>query len=133
MSSPGESLVLTTHRVRYHLKGSGGEQLQSIMLKEVASCAMQSKSRPLFLVLMGLSVLVGFYFSGVNSDINFLYGGVVAGLIFLMIYLGSRQRILVISSAGAAIIAPLAGWKSEGVLGFIDELEVWKDKRFHSR
>jgi hypothetical protein len=72
IGSDATSLVLTTHRVRYHTKSWSDTRLTSIMLEELCSCTMANTSKPLFLVLAVLFLLGGFF---IRNNYGYQFGG----------------------------------------------------------
>ena len=55
LESERKMLILTTHRIRYQSEAVGSAEIKSIMLEELASCAMvQSSSVALLLIAAGI-------------------------------------------------------------------------------
>lgn len=132
MELPEKDLVLTTHRVRYHVKGSALQQLQSIMLEQVASCSMQCLSYPIFIVFAVLSLLFGAIIANTKGggDPVPIAIGVVAGLIFLSLYYGTRAQIISLASPGTTIRVRTTEMKPDAMLNFIDAVEEAKNNRY---
>lgn len=123
-------LVLTTHRIRLERRSSGLAELTSIMLDELASCALTRTSQPILLVLAAACLVLGLIYTAGAGEGFVLLIGLIGGAIFGALYLGSRQQTLVLSSAGASIKANTKGMSFEAVQQIIDEIEAAKDARY---
>ena len=128
-SQPPVRLALTTHRVRLESQAFGSARITSIMLDQVASCSLSRTSQPIFLVIAALSVFVGLGSTAANSDSNLLPVGVVAGLVFGLIYLAGRKQAIAIASSGETFTARTKGMSVEAVREMIDAVEAAKDAR----
>jgi hypothetical protein len=118
-SSDG-TVVLTSHRVR---SDQGTRQFVSIGLEEVASCSIGTHSHPILLVLAAVVWLGAFQFAGERmGTIPFLIGGLIGALIVLL-YVLSREQIIVIASAGASIRIRTRGMSRATCVQFVDDLE----------
>ena len=102
------------------------------MLEEVASCTITRTSYPFLLILAGIIVLAGFIIAAnsLRDAGGAIIGGIVIGAILVAIYVGSRQQILLIASAGATITRSLQGMSYDAAKEFIDKVEIAKDKRY---
>jgi hypothetical protein len=118
-SSDG-TVVLTSHRVRLD---QGTRQFVSIPLEQVASCSIGTHSYPVFLILAAVVWLGAFQFAGAHvGTLAFLVGGLVGALIALL-YVVSRQQIIVIESAGESIRIRTRGMSRPACVQFVDDLE----------
>jgi hypothetical protein len=118
-SSDG-AVVLTTHRVRLD---QGTRQFVSIALEQVASCSIGTHSYPVLLILAGVVWLGAFQFAGERvGTIPFLIGGLVGALIALL-YVLSREQVIVIASAGESIRIRPRGMSRAACIQFVDDLE----------
>ena len=118
-SSDG-TVVLTSRRVRLD---RGTRQFVSIALEEVASCSIGTHSYPALLILAAIVWLGAFQFAGERvGTIPFLIGGLIGALIALL-YVLSREQIIVIASAGESIRIRTRGMSRAACIQFVDDLE----------
>ena len=134
LESDDKELILTTHRVRLESESLGRARIVSIMLDQLASCAITRVSHPIFLILAGICFVVGALFAanGRNNE-GALIVGIVLPLIFVVIYLANRQQVLALASAGATINVNTQGMTLDAVKAFIDRTEVAKNARYLTR
>jgi len=118
-SSDG-TVVLTSHRVRLD---QGSRRFVSIALEEVASCSIGTHSYPVLLILAAVVWLGSFQFAGERvGTIPFLIGGLVGALIALL-YVLSREQVIVIASAAESIRIRTRGISRADCVQFVDDLE----------
>jgi hypothetical protein len=131
MESNPKGLTLTTHRVRSHHEGGGQGDVVSIMLEEIASCAITRRSSPLFLIIAGI-VAIGTLFVASSTrnpgEILLVGGGLTLVSVFL--YFVTRRQTIEIASAGATIRQSVASMKIEQVLEFVNCIEEAKNIRY---
>jgi hypothetical protein len=127
--SDSKKLVLTTHRVRYQTEALGRREVRSIMLEELASCAMASSNNPILLILAGISLLFGFVIAA-NREPAGLFGGLVIAGVFVAIWAATRQQVLALASAGTTIRVNTMGMKAKLTEQFIDQTEAAKNARY---
>lgn len=125
LESDGKTLVLTTHRVRYEIDALGSGEIKSILLEELASCAMTRTSNPILLVVAAICFLVGLV-----TGRGAIAGGFILALILLIIYFVTRKQSLLLASAGATITFDTRGMSPEDVKKFIDRTEAAKNDRY---
>ncbi len=137
LKSPGGSLILTTHRVRYETQGVGNGELISILLEELASCAMIRASSPILLVIAAIAFVLGLVGSMVGNGFGNNSGAVIIGtivaILFVLFYFATRRQVLSLASAGATIQVNVVGMKMEMVKEFIEQAEEAKNARYLSR
>ena len=131
LESEGKSLVLTTHRVRYQFEGVGNAEIRSIMLEQLASCAMVRSSNIIFLVLAGICAVIGFLAaaSGGRNE-GALIIGLLLAVVLVIAYFASRRQVLALASAGTTIIVNTQGMKLETAKQFIERTEAAKNVRY---
>jgi hypothetical protein len=129
--SPGDGLVLTTHRVRYEVRAGGSSTLISIMLDEVASCGVARVQQIVLLAIAAISLIGGVLVSMTSNGagVPFVVGLVIA-LVLVGVFFGSREQVLVIASAGATIRANVIDMDPDIVSDFVDQLEFAKNARY---
>lgn len=115
----GGILVLTTHRVRLDQQEAGRSQIVSIMLDQVASCGLITKSYPLLLLFAITVALLALWMRQIGA-------AVVGGGFFVALYWFSRRAILSVASSGAAIEIGATGLSREALVDFIDSVETAK-------
>ena len=131
LQSEAGTLILTTHRIRHQTESFGDARIISIMLEELASCAMARTSYPLFLVLAALCAAVGLLLTVANrGDAAPLGIGLVLALIFIILFFSSRQEIISLASAGATIRVSTSSMKKGESKHFIDTTESAKNERY---
>jgi hypothetical protein len=126
--SPNGRLQVTTHRVRYDRQDLGTEAITSIMLEQVASCALSRRTYPSLFVLAWLCVLAGFLV-GIQSGCGAVAVGAAFGWVCGLAYLFSRQYVVVIASAGSSITLNVRDWTIEDVRELFDHIETAKNVR----
>lgn len=131
LESAGKTLILTTHRIRYQTEAMGSTEIRSIMLDEVASCAMIRSSNLILLILAGVCLIVGVLVaaSGTRNE-GALIIGVVLAIILVVAYFASRRQVLAFASAGTTITVNAQGMKPEAVKQFIEQTEAAKNSRY---
>src|SRR5690242_18921626 len=130
LESDNQTLKLTAHRVSYEANAGGETQIKSIMREELASCAVTRSSKPILLVLAVICVLVGGLFSAQNNQPQAMIGGAVLGMIFVAVYVGTKQQFLALASAGTTIRVNARGMKIETIRGFVEAIDVAKNDRY---
>ena len=117
-------LTLTTHRVRFDGRGSGGSQLVSITLDAVASCGLVTKTNP-FLVLAAL-IIGGLALVFARQLGSWSGYGLVLAVVLAIAYLLTRAGVLSIASAGETILANVKGMDRKAIVEFVDAVEEAK-------
>jgi len=130
--SSGKSLVVTTHRVRLQAETFGGARIQSIMLEEIASCALVKSSQPLFLILAGVSIVISLLAGGNarRDSGSVIVIGVIIAAVFVLVYFVSQQQVIAFASAGTTIRANTKGMALEVAKDFIHTAEHAKNERY---
>jgi hypothetical protein len=131
LESDPKGLILTTHRIRSEDEGLGNAQIKSIMLEELASCAIVQTSNNVLLILAALCVLIGLLLTagGRGDAAPFILSLLIAGIL-IAAYFSSRQQVLALASAGTTIRTNTKGMKLQAVKQFIDRVEVAKNERY---
>lgn len=131
LESQGKCLILTTHRVRYQAETFGNAAVRSIMLEELASCALVHSSNIIFLVLAGISLVLGLLVAATGDRMEgaFVIGAILA-IVFVIAYFASRRQVLALASAGATIMVNTQGMKLEVAKQFIERTEAAKNERY---
>jgi hypothetical protein len=131
LESEGKSLILTTHRVRFQVETFGNAVIKSIMLDELASCAMVQNSNVLLLILAGACFVLGLLVSiGGRGNEGALLVGIVLAVVFVIAYFASRRQVLALASAGTTISVNTQGMKLETAKQFIEQTEAAKNARY---
>ena len=130
VESDNQTLVLTTHRVRYDAIGKGGgwadrTELVSIMLEELSSCAITRISYPILLLL----ALAGLVLAMLVED-RAIVGIALAAFFAGGFFLSQRQVLLLTSAGGARIQVDTSSMTLQAIREFVDEVEQAKDQRF---
>ena len=131
LKSEGGTLILTTHRIRHQTESFGYARIISIMLEELASCAMVRTSYPLFLVLAALCAVGGLLITVANRGDAAPFGlGLVLALILVVLFLASRQEMVSLASAGATIRVSTRSMKRGEAKDLLDATESAKNARY---
>jgi uncharacterized membrane protein YoaK (UPF0700 family) len=127
----GNGLILSTHRVRYETEAMGTAEIKSIMLEQLASCAMVRSSNVILLILAAVSLVLGIVVaaSGPRNE-GALIIGVIGSLVLAGLYFASRRQVLSLASAGTTITVNLQGMKPDAVKEFIEKTEAAKNSRY---
>lgn len=100
------SLTLTTHRIIHLESWLGFEGSTSILLSHLQWTRIARSSRPLYLVIAGLLVLLGVYARGGRVEELAVFSFVAAAVMGLL-YLGTRRGVLVVASGDGRIELPI--------------------------
>ena len=131
LESDPKGLILTTHRIRSKDEVVGNAQIKSIMLEELASCAIVQSSNSILLVLAVLCLFLGFLITaGSRGEGAPLVLGFILALVLVLAYFASRQQVLALASAGTTIRTNAKGMKLQAVKEFMDRVEVAKNERY---
>jgi hypothetical protein len=130
LESDNNVLVLTTHRVRYDAIGKGGgwadrTEFVSILLEELASCAITHTSYPMLLLL----ALAGLLLAILIPD-RAIVGIAIAVLFAGGFFMSQRQVLRLSSTGGGQIQVNTASMTLQAVREFVDEVERAKNQRF---
>jgi len=131
LESDPKGLILTTHRIRSEDEAVGNAQIKSIMLEELASCAIVQSSNNMLLVLAALCLFIGFVIiASSRGGAEPLVLGFVIALVLVLAYFASRQQVLALASAGTTIRTNTKGMKLQAVKQFMDRVEAAKNERY---
>ena len=130
VEADNNTLILTTHRIRYDAIGKGGgwadrTELVSIMLEEVGACAITRLSYPLLLLLALGGVLLA-----ILVEDRALVGIALAVLFAGGFFLSQRQVLLITATGGSKIQVNTGGMALQAIRDFVDEIEKAKNQRF---
>ena len=120
------SLTLTTHRVRFAAQAVGSGTIKSIMLEELASCALIARSQPGFLIAAAIFFALGV----IAGRSETLILGTVVALVCVAVYFATRKQTLMIASAGTTIYYNTQGMNRADIEKFIDRTEEAKNDRY---
>ena len=127
----GKRLTLTSHRVRYESDAMGSEEIKSIMLDELASCAMTQTSNVILLVLALLVFLSGLFVSVSEArQEGALIIGVIFAVVLVIAFFVTRRQVLSLASAGTTITLNTQGTKLDTLKEFIERAEAAKNARY---
>jgi len=130
--SDNDLVTLTTHRIEYHSTSLGKEIITSIMLDKISSIEVNFSQAFWALIVGALSVLIGLYYGTINQG-NIMISGLVIGIVFLLIFLFTRQHVIIISSDGGAKIKfEIKEMNDSTVLEFVNKIEKAKSDYYLS-
>jgi len=131
--SDGKVVTLTTHRIRYNSSSFGRADIASIMLEKISSIEAKYTSLIIVLIIGIATGLIGVAMglSNNNKDSQIGMGVLIIGVIFILVYLGTRKHTITIASdGGGKITFETKGMKRETILDFINRVEKAKNERF---
>jgi hypothetical protein len=117
-SSDG-AVVLTSHRVRL----DQGSEFISIVLDQVASCSLGTRSHPILLVVAAVVWLGSFQFAGERLSTPAFLIGTLIGVLIVGLYVMNRRQVIVITSPGGTMRIRTRGMTRASCMQFIDDLE----------
>jgi hypothetical protein len=131
LESDSKKLILTTHRIRLRTQGLGRAQIKSIMLEDLASCAMTRTTNPILLILAALAFIAGLVVASSNrGDAAGLGAGAFVAVILVVAYFVTQTQVLALASAGATITVGTKGMNLGDVEKLIDRIETAKNERY---
>jgi hypothetical protein len=131
LESDPKGLILTTHRVQSEVKVFGGDEVISIMLDELASCAITRTSNPIPLILAALCLVIGFMvMTNSRGDATPLITWGIIALIFFGVYYATRRQVIALASSGATIQRSIKGMTLQTAKQFINTVEAAKNERY---
>ena len=117
LSSDGDVVVLTTHRIRMHSVVWGQALIVSMTLDSVASCRYSTESNTKLLIAAIVIGIIGL--SGPGSGL--LLG--ISGMLLIAYWMFSLVYISITSNGGSVLRIPARGLSQEDVVAFIDAVE----------
>lgn len=126
MSSDDHSLVLTSKRVKHEAKSSSKSQYKSIPIDQVATCALNTRSFPVLLIL---AVLIGLVIIGLPESQHRILAGVVAVALVVAYFLTRKGQVEIFSTSGESIAVPTKGLSHDQVKQFLEAVE----SQYHNR
>jgi hypothetical protein len=130
VTSNGDKIILTDHRIQMTDRLWGQSYTISIFLEDISSIEIKYRSRILLLVLGVASVLAGFFLAGQHRMNDEMISGLILGAIFFVIWWFTRKHIISISSNGGAKLHFIVqGMSDEKVNDFVYKLSVAKQTR----
>lgn len=127
-SSDGNKVILTSHRICYKDKQWGRSYSQSIMLEHVTSCEAHYVAQYGLLIIAAV-FLTGGLLGGINGSPEALSIGFLLALMLCILYLATRQNLIIIGSPSTKMRINVNGMKREAALAFIDQVESAKCMR----
>ncbi|NUO78587.1 hypothetical protein HUU05_00800 [candidate division KSB1 bacterium] len=130
LDSPVTGLMISTHRVRMETQTSGRAQITSIMLDQLCSCETRYVSRPVLLVIAGISALLGLIMQNfLRSQPGFMFLLVIA-VVLVLIYFNTRYEAVSLASAKGEINVKISVSDVQTVRHLIDQVEAAKNARY---
>jgi hypothetical protein len=121
MSSDDNSLVLTNRRVKFEVKSRSNSAYKSIPIDQVATCAMDTRTFPVLLILAAVAVLVIFAAQEVGQRV----GAGIAALLLLGAYFGTRNgQLAIYATSGESIAVPTKGLSHDQVKKFLEAVDA---------
>lgn len=129
MDSNDNSVLLTTHRIRYKSNQGSKSHITSIMLKNISSIEIHYKSNQ-WLFYVGITFLITGIVMSPKTGLGYI--GLGIGLLMMIIYWFTRRHVVSIcSNGGASIDFQTKGMKQSALIDFIDTVEenIYKNGR----
>ena len=132
VGSDNDGFAVTSHRIKLGWRKSGLAHFQSVMLEEIASCSVRSKSNPILLVLAVIAVVIGTVsaVSGRPPEGGPLVVGLIIGAVFVFAYFATKKKVVAFASAGETIFADASRMIFEEAKQLINLVENAKNDRF---
>lgn len=132
LSNDNSTVILTTHRIRADFGNASEASLTSMMLENVSSVQLSSRSHPALLSFGVVGSLIGlglaFYGERQFSSVGGLL--LLLSIVSLVLYYYSRKHTCVIASnGGSRIVFTTTNMKREALIDFIDQVEQAKMDR----
>lgn len=130
VASNQDKVILTDQRVHLTDKQWGRTYQMTLFLENISSIENVYKSNPIFLVVAGLSLVVGLVTVEREYEGGVPFAAFTVALVFLVLWLNSRSHVVTISSNGGGKLNFLvAGMSEMEVQGFVDKVETAKARR----
>jgi len=132
VTSNEDKVVLTTHRIKMTDKEWGSSYSIFIFLEDISSIEVRYRSNVVFLILGCLGILSGIFISQTYSGSN-INVGLIAGIVFLILWCISRKHVISISpNGGKTLNFEIGNMAGADVDHFIDNLQTAKLKRVNN-
>jgi hypothetical protein len=118
VSSNDDKIILTDQRIHMTDKIWGKSYQITIFLEDISSIEHLYRNNIFYVVLAMLSFFLAVISIGSGANVATIYGGLIVGGLFLTLWLGSRQRLIKISSKGGGALCFIIEGMSEA---YIDE------------
>ena len=118
VSSNDDKIILTDQRIHMTDKIWGKSYQITIFLEDISSIEHLYRNNIFYVVLAMLSFFLAVTGIGSGVSVGPIYGGLIIGGLFLTLWLGSRQRLIKISSKGGGALCFIIEGMSEA---YIDE------------
>jgi hypothetical protein len=128
--SRAEELIVTTHRVRLSRRAIGWRWTSSVMLESLTACALDFRSRLVFIVLAVLSPIVGMGLTLGIAEWLPLICGIAFGVLFVVLYVRSRDQVVEFTAPGATIRVRSSGRSLDDVRQLVETVEAAKNARY---
>lgn len=128
ITSNGEKVILTNHRIQMDDSSWGKSFTISIFLEDISSIEIKYKSNLIFIILGVPFILAGVVLSKIAGEMFGL--GLVIGLILIALWFFSRKHVISISSNGGSVMNFLIkGMSDENVAEFVYNVSQAKQTR----
>jgi hypothetical protein len=131
--SRAEELIVTTHRIRLSRRATGWRWTTSVMLESLTTCALDFRSRIVFVVLVVVSLLGGVAVALASNEPGFIIGGIIVGLLFVFLYVRSRVQVVAFTAPGTTITVRSSGRSLDEVRQLVETVEAAKNARYIQR
>ncbi len=132
VTSNGNKLILTTHRIQLRDSDWGNSYSIVIFLEDISSIETRYKNNVVFLILGCGGILLGIYLSSQTYNGASLNVGFIAGVIFLLGWFFLRRHVISISSNGGSSLNFEVGQMSKDQIEtFTDNVQSAKLKRLN--
>ncbi|HEX9511475.1 MAG TPA: hypothetical protein VF939_13395 [Puia sp.] len=130
VSSNDDKIILTDQRIHMADKIWGKSYQITIFLEDISSIEHLYRNNIFYLILAMLSFFMAVISIGSGVSIPTLYTGFIVGGIFLTLWLGSRQRLIKISSrGGGALCFIIEGMDETYIDDFLHKVQEAKSNR----
>lgn len=118
------SMTLTTHRIIHLEARHGFDGSTSIPLEHLQWTRIARSHRPTYAIVAGTFAAFGLYLSGQGTK-EVAYVALALALVMLLMYLGTRQAMLILASGGGRIELPIGSGTNtrQKARDFLDAIE----------
>ena len=133
VSSNGNKIILTDHRIQMTDKALGQAFTISIFLENISSIEIKYKSNIMLLILGGLAIIGGGILGLQPRPNNLFMSGVIVGIILIAIWWFTRKHIISITpNGGASLDFMVQGMKEEQINDFVHNVSQAKLTRMNA-
>lgn len=125
LSSQDDTLVLTNMRVKHEIKTKAKTVYKSIPLDQIATCALDTRTHPILLVLAALSAMALLLAPEISQR---LAAGILALGLAAAYFVTRNGQIEIFASSGESIAVPTKRLQHDDIKKFLEAVEAQRGK-----